>query len=305
MKIDVEKTPVFVWRSDIAPEHKINNRCIYCNMELETQTYINIEKQDEILIELYKKYLSKWASRKWNTKEKEIINSQIRDEEYNIWYDDYEQNAWDGDEEVGYANAQDYFAPCQAVCLKCGWWINYLLFGNGVGYKRTKAASLLDFDINDSKLTIPEIISHLSKRYSDIYQLSSYRFEEIIAQIYSNMGWDVILTSKTRDGGADIICLGKNNKITLVECKRYSKNRKVSISAIDRLLGVKVRCNADTAHFVTSSYFTNPAIEAAKQIHANNISFKLIDAHELLSLLEIYSDPNLTVSDLKMIFNEK
>jgi hypothetical protein len=305
MNIDVKKTPVYVWRSSTLPDYKINNRCIYCNRKLKLESYIGIEKQDKKLRILYEKYLSQWASIKHTDKEKEIINSIIEDNEYSIYYNNYEQNAWSGNTEDGFMNAQEYFIPSQWFCLKCGWFINGLRMGNGVGRTLTRAASLLEFDINDSNLAIPEILSHLSKKYSDIYQLSSHRFECLIAEIYANIGWHVEQTQQTRDGGIDLICLSKKNKKLLVQCKRYAKERKVTISEVDRLLGVTMRTKGNEAHLVTSSFFTAPAIKAANQTHKEIMSFKLIDAHELLSLLEVYSDSDLTLNDIKLIFNDK
>lgn len=192
--------------------------------------------------------------------------------------------------------------PQRYGCGRCGWWKQGYKWGN-INPIFTTLASLLALDINDAELALGEVRAHLARTFTDIYSLSPRRFEEVIAAIYRNLGWEVALTKQTRDGGVDLYCLSNSSgRVCIVECKRYAKEKTVGISTLDRLIGVQVRTGADEAHLVTSSHFTQPAIEARKQATAKGMELKLVDAHDLFRLLNVYSDNNVTLPDIRKLF---
>jgi len=192
--------------------------------------------------------------------------------------------------------------PVRATCDRCGWWKQGLKF-RGLNANSTGFAALCKFDINDTEIALSEVQAHLKSNFADIYSLSARRFEELIAAVYAHIGWEVELTMQTRDGGADIYCLQHpSGRTCIVECKRYARDRKVGIATLDRLLGVQVRTASDEAHLVTSSYFTAPAEAAHRQAIALGIDLKLVDAHELLRYLDAYSDRQISLPDIRIIF---
>ncbi len=194
--------------------------------------------------------------------------------------------------------------PVRATCIRCGWWKQGLKFG-GLNANSTGFAALRDFDINDPQMAIREIRAHLERRFDDVYSLAPRRFEEVIQSVYESLGWSVTLTKQTRDGGIDLFCLqADSGRSCIVECKRYARNRAVSISAIDRLLGVKVRVAADEAHFVTSSRFSQPAVAAKQQATRQGFTMRLVDGHELLQTIRAYAEPTTTLPDIRAIFGE-
>lgn len=106
------------------------------------------------------------------------------------------------------------------------------------------------------------IVQHLKKRPDDIYRISPRSFEELIAELLDDMGWDVHLTSQTRDGGRDILAylntdIGKI--LCLVEAKRYGKDKPVGVSIVRNLYGTLCDEQANSAMLVTTSYFTADA----------------------------------------------
>jgi hypothetical protein len=90
-----------------------------------------------------------------------------------------------------------------------------------------------------------------------------------------------------------------------VECKKYAPERTVGIVSVDRLIGVQIRTGADEAHLVTSSHFTNPAIEAHVQASSTGLTLKLVDAHDLFRLLNIYRDDRVSLPDMRRIFKSE
>lgn len=95
-----------------------------------------------------------------------------------------------------------------------------------------------------------------------IGELTPRQFEELIAEIFDRTGHEVQLTKRTRDGGYDIVAVGRTLDIPvryIVECKRNAPKRKVSLDIVQRLLGVKIAAQANKAILVTTSSFTSDA----------------------------------------------
>jgi HJR/Mrr/RecB family endonuclease len=92
--------------------------------------------------------------------------------------------------------------------------------------------------------------------------LDPRQFEELIAEIWSRFGYTVELTSQTRDGGYDVVAVKRSietNTRHLIECKRYRTDRKVDVSVVRKLYGVKQLESATKAILATTSTFTEPA----------------------------------------------
>lgn len=117
-------------------------------------------------------------------------------------------------------------------------------------------------DINE------EVKKYFKKHPEKLFELSSRKFEELVASILEDMGLDIQLTKATRDGGTDIIASIKNaltSILILVECKRYAPDNKVGVGIIRNVIGVHTLRNPSKSIIVTSSTFTKDALkEAAK-----------------------------------------
>ena len=76
------------------------------------------------------------------------------------------------------------------------------------------------------------------------------------------LGYDVELTPRTRDGGFDIRAYSRSDVgtcLTLVECKRYGLDSKVSVDVVRGLYGVTESGRATMGIIATTSYFTSDA----------------------------------------------
>ncbi len=114
-----------------------------------------------------------------------------------------------------------------------------------------------------------EIIKYFGKYPEKLRDLPPRKFEELIATLFRNEGFDVELTPITRDGGYDIFAI-KNNTIIgtetyLVECKRYSERRSVGIEIVRSLMGVVQINNATKGIISTTTHFSRDAKELAEQ----------------------------------------
>lgn len=97
-----------------------------------------------------------------------------------------------------------------------------------------------------------------------LLEMKPREFELLVGYLYIKKGYQVVVTSKTHDGGYDIIAeknSSREHERLHIECKRYSKT--VGVQVIRNVLGTLNVKNATKAIVVCSSYFTQPAITEA------------------------------------------
>ena len=135
-------------------------------------------------------------------------------------------------------------------------------------------ASLDTFNFDISRVssipTLIEVSSRIDKRFIQItkrmpsllFSLSPRQFEEFVAELFSEFGYTVELTAQTRDGGRDVIAIGHDvvKSKFLIECKRFAPDRRVSVSAVRALYGVKHHEGATKAILATTAGFSRDAI---------------------------------------------
>ncbi|MFH2064534.1 MAG: restriction endonuclease [Pseudomonadota bacterium] len=134
--------------------------------------------------------------------------------------------------------------------------------------------SILVTDINT------ELKRYLNKHPEKLYDLSPRKFEELIASILEDLGFEVELTQATRDGGSDIIAYIRNavcEYLTLVECKKYAPENKVGVGIIRQVTGVHHIKRATKSIIVTTSFFSPDAINEAKAFE-NQLDLKDYEA---------------------------
>lgn len=149
------------------------------------------------------------------------------------------------------------------------------------------------FDINDPQLAFAELGKWLSEHSERMYDLTPRRFEELVDDVFKNMGYRTRLTQASKDGGVDIYLLDKEGQQAIVQVKRYRADRKIGVELIDQVRGLKLRPvhrNVHKAFVVTSSSFTRGAIERAGEAPViTTFEMELIDCDDLLHELEAYN----------------
>ncbi|HGS4803836.1 TPA: restriction endonuclease [Vibrio parahaemolyticus] len=133
-----------------------------------------------------------------------------------------------------------------------------------------------------------QIKIYLKKNPEKIYDLSPRKFEELVASILKDMGFDVELTKATRDGGRDIIAYVRNSVcsyLTHIECKKYAQDNKVGVGIIREVMGVHNLRQATKSIIVTTGFFSRDAIKEA-EMAKNHLDLK--DFNDLKSWLQKY-----------------
>ena len=93
-------------------------------------------------------------------------------------------------------------------------------------------------------------------------QMSGTEFEEELAKLLKERGFNVQLTKHSGDGGVDIILL-RNNIKTIIQCKAHCKP--VSAAPLRQLNGVKSEFKAKGLVFASTSGVTKDAREFAER----------------------------------------
>lgn len=99
----------------------------------------------------------------------------------------------------------------------------------------------------------------------ELDQLPPGVFEELVAKIFQNEGFETerITSWNQADGGVDLIAirkLGSEHPVRFaIQCKRFSRDRRVSAVPIRALAGVLDRFRAHVGVVATTTHFTRPA----------------------------------------------
>lgn len=125
-----------------------------------------------------------------------------------------------------------------------------------------------------------EMLAYFRRHPEKMYDMASRKFEELIAAVFRNQGFQVELTPKTRDGGFDVLAVSKDQftgkSSFLVECKRHRADNKIGVGIVRSLLGVVDDQRATKGIVATTSYFTRDA----KQFEERNCNLLTLKDYE-------------------------
>ncbi len=111
-------------------------------------------------------------------------------------------------------------------------------------------------------------------------------FEELVATVWAEQGWQTEVTKGSGDRGVDIVAW-KNTPFEqkqLIQAKRYGPTNKVGSDAIQKYSGLYARNEQiDAVVVVTTSDFTSEAQTVAK-----NRNVKLVNGPKLRELMQTY-----------------
>ena len=131
--------------------------------------------------------------------------------------------------------------------------------------------------VTDVTAVNDELLQVLHRDPKLLWTISPRKFEEVVAELISRLGYAVELTPASKDGGFDIYAArrdGLGEFMYLVECKRYAPTRKVGVEIVRSLHGVVNSVRATAGIVVTTSHFTSGAEEFQKR---NSFQLQLHD----------------------------
>lgn len=134
---------------------------------------------------------------------------------------------------------------------------------------------------------IQRIILDIAERYEEVFSINSREFEMIVERLYQGYGFKTELTPRTRDGGKDIIARKYFESplpfVRYIECKQFTPPHTVGEPIIRGLHGVLADGRINQAVLVTSSYFTQDAIEYTKR---QGTLIELVDGERLKKMIQ-------------------
>lgn len=120
------------------------------------------------------------------------------------------------------------------------------------------------------------------RRFESLLALTPTQFEAEIGRLLTDLGYrDVRHVGGAGDLGADLVCRDRAGRQVVVQCKRYGPGRRVGSGDIQSFIGMlTVHHRADAGIFVTTSAFTQPAQDLARE---HNV--ELFDGRRLSGLV--------------------
>jgi Restriction endonuclease len=128
--------------------------------------------------------------------------------------------------------------------------------------------------------------------------VNPYQFEDLTGLLFKEEGWDVELTSKSRDGGKDVIARRTDAGmpfVAYVQAKRNRKSHKVSISEVKEFVATVAADNVNAGYFVTTSYFSKPATQWLQDKGHRLATVELIDRGKLIEKVQRIADSDVAV----------
>lgn len=190
-----------------------------------------------------------------------------------------------------------------SICDCCGWWkvskseddlpVTSMLQQGG--YRTLGAIStLVRLDLTDAKTPLDEIHQYLIARYDLRFKVDPRIFEQTVASVFRDLGYETEVTSFSNDGGIDVF-LTKNQQRIGVQIKRYRET--IKLAQLRELTGALVVEGVTKGIFVTTSTFSSGAQGYANKSASKGFPIELIDASRLLEALRVSQRPKYETFD--------
>jgi restriction system protein len=177
-------------------------------------------------------------------------------------------------------------------CNYCGWWkvmknVNVcaeqwqiwdMYFG--------LSGRLKAFDVKDISQPISDISAYLTAKYEDRFEINPKTFEDVVASVFKNIGYNTVVTGYCNDGGIDVV-LNRDGigEFIGVQVKRYKA--KIKAEQIRALAGALILAGHKKGLFVTTSDFHPGAIKAALTYSSKTLPIELLNADRFYDALKI------------------
>jgi restriction system protein len=176
------------------------------------------------------------------------------------------------------------------VCHTCGWLVRCEIFSYSDGvaghFELVGASGILrELDLTDVSIPIAEIRSYLAAKFESRFQLHPRVFEEVVASVFGNLGFDSRVTAYSGDDGLDVILDGPSGQVIGVQVKRYAHS--IQVEQIRALAGALVLGGMTQGIFVTTSSFQAGATSTAQRLEDRGYKIELMDADRFYGELKI------------------
>ena len=117
---------------------------------------------------------------------------------------------------------------------------------------------------------------------SSIFQIPPLHFEELSVEYLRSKGFlNVVRVGRAGDLGIDIRCTDPQGRLVVAQCKRYQADRNITSPDIQKFFGMVVHAGASRAIYITTSNFTQPARNLAR-----DRDIELIDGSQIAAFYD-------------------
>lgn len=178
------------------------------------------------------------------------------------------------------------------VCPLCGWWV--VTAREGYAYGSYEGAlqiyracgALLNLDLKDLSVPIEQLRAYLLARYEDRFHVHPKKYEDIVAGVFSDFGYQVRVTAYSGDDGIDAFVFdGEAGNTVGVQVKRYAG--KIDAEQIRSFAGALLLHGLTKGVFVTTSSFQPGAVASAERFEGRNVRIQLVDAEQFYEKLRL------------------
>ncbi len=184
------------------------------------------------------------------------------------------------------------------ACEGCGWWTYWqqtrsITFDPDTGRHRWSlygaAAQLRRLDEIDVSQGLDEVTRYLLAKPGSRFDLHPRVFEETVASVFRDMGFQADVTAYTADGGIDVILRTADGRTTGVQVKRV--RAAIEVHEIRALAGALLLGGHTRGVYVTTSRFRSGAVAAARRLSELSMPVELIDAERFFDAMRISRRP--------------
>jgi len=187
------------------------------------------------------------------------------------------------------------------ACPICGWWIistykDSNRGSEGAWHLYRTWGSLCNLDVSDVSIPMQELRTYLLLKYEDRFNLHPRKYEELVASVFSDFGYEVRLTSFSGDQGIDVFILdGQSNDVVGIQVKRY--RGKIEAEQIRAFAGALVLQGITRGIFVTSGEFRSGAAATAQKYIHRGTQIILQNAKSFYDTMRIVQRPPYESTD--------
>jgi restriction system protein len=184
-----------------------------------------------------------------------------------------------------------------SICHMCGWWrldqMAYAECGpddpltpNEDSQREFAAvATLKNLDLTLDSTPVDDIRRYLAARWSARGNLNPRLFEETVASVYQDLGYQARVTAYSGDGGIDVILGGPGGETVGVQVRRRAD--RIKVEQIRALLGALVLEGHRAGVFVTTSDFQAGCFVAAERATKKGLPVELVSGDQFFTELGI------------------
>ena len=130
-------------------------------------------------------------------------------------------------------------------------------------YIHDKHKNKVELLIPDFEIIDKQLMEFFGKNPHVMHHLHHRKFEEFLAALFKDLGYDVELGPGGGDGGVDLRLISKTDTgplLFLVQAKKYAPNRPIGLQPVQALFGAVEAEKASQGILVSTSYF-QPAVK--------------------------------------------